>query len=554
MRKTAIIFAVVTMLAGLRIPSVMGQGELTPPGAPGKTMKTLGQVEPRIPIDVGRRIDEPGSYYLTGNLTSTVTIAVNDVSLDLMGFAINVSSGSAIDQVSPLKGVRIHNGVLSAPFGNGIDFSISEDDANGKIENLRVSDCKNFGVVVGSGFDVLNVQVQKCRYSGIGVYGNSRVRDCTVTGCNNGIHLLDTGALIENNRVFDNENNYNLTPGNKINILLCEVPESLDWPCSVKFAGTLSCSRSNGITVNAGSVTIDLDGHALIGAGSSGGSGIYQAGGVPGVTVRNGSIVGWGGVYGRGIHAGTGSRISGINVISNTVGILVSSACALNDCTAYENAESGIYASGGDCSIRNCRVYHNGGHGIFAYTGAVVSDCAAYNNGTNGIDVLYGSVITGCSAYYNDVDGIHTISGSTISDCAAYENDSDGIRADYGSVIRGCATQFNQGDGIEVDSECLVVGNICFANGEDGDGAGIHVLNSGNRIEDNNVKNSDRGIDVDAAGNIIVRNTVGGNTNNWDVVAGNACLVIKASTGGAISGDSGGAGLGSTNPNTNFTF
>ena len=29
---------------------VMGQGSLTPPGAPGETMKTLAQVEPRTPI------------------------------------------------------------------------------------------------------------------------------------------------------------------------------------------------------------------------------------------------------------------------------------------------------------------------------------------------------------------------------------------------------------------------------------------------------------------------------------------------------------------------
>ena len=48
---------------------VMGQGSLTPPGAPGETMKALAQVEPRTPISsLPYTISESGSYYVTGNL------------------------------------------------------------------------------------------------------------------------------------------------------------------------------------------------------------------------------------------------------------------------------------------------------------------------------------------------------------------------------------------------------------------------------------------------------------------------------------------------------
>ena len=55
---------------------VMGQGSLTPPGAPGETMHTLEEVyertDPRTPISsLPYTISEPGSYYVAGKLGST---------------------------------------------------------------------------------------------------------------------------------------------------------------------------------------------------------------------------------------------------------------------------------------------------------------------------------------------------------------------------------------------------------------------------------------------------------------------------------------------------
>ena len=97
--------------------------------------------------------------------------------------------------------------------------------------------------------------------------------------------------------------------------------------------------------------------------------------------------------------------------------------------------------------------------------------------------------------------------------------------------------------------------NICDNNGNAGDGAGIHVTGADTRIDSNNVTDNDRGIDVDFAGNLIIRNCASGNTTDYEIAADNKVGVIVAAPDSvAISGTTGGAGVGSSNPWSNISF
>src|SRR3954471_11169771 len=95
---TKLSYASVAML-GFAV-SALGQGSLTPPGAPAPNGRTLTQVEPRTDISTlpgtataVYSITVPGSYYLTSNLAGaaskdTIVVTTTGVTIDLNGFSL----------------------------------------------------------------------------------------------------------------------------------------------------------------------------------------------------------------------------------------------------------------------------------------------------------------------------------------------------------------------------------------------------------------------------------------------------------------------------------
>lgn len=168
---------------------ISAQGSLTPPGVPAATMKTLAQIEPRVPISsVPFTISVPGAYYVTTNLTVTVsngiTIATNGVTLDLGGWTISSTVASAkgcgILINDGLSDITIQNGhirggvtnngsgVYNGPgFASGIFFP-TVPSRNVLVSRISVSGCLLYGIVLNIGDSTV---VESCTARTIGSYG-----------------------------------------------------------------------------------------------------------------------------------------------------------------------------------------------------------------------------------------------------------------------------------------------------------------------------------------------------------------------------------------------
>jgi len=235
-KRTKVVVSVLVALV-LVLSGTIYAGSLEPSAPPGPTMKTLDEVEPRIPIhasDLPLTITEPNSYYLVEDVYFTdagnhaITIECNDVTIDLMGYTLKGPDSGTKSGVymNGCANVEIRNGTIR-------DFSwtaIYENGSSGsshRVINIRalsngdgiilsgnghmVKDCTaaengNYGINVGSSSTVTG---NTCYDNGsIGIYANSS--GCTVTGntcCDNGTYGIQiiSGNTVIGNTVYSND-------------------------------------------------------------------------------------------------------------------------------------------------------------------------------------------------------------------------------------------------------------------------------------------------------------------------------------------------------------
>jgi parallel beta-helix repeat protein len=294
-------------------------------------------------------------------------------------------------------------------------------------------------------------------------------------------------------------------------------------------------SNKNGIEIITNNVTLDLNGFVLRGAGGNS-SGIYAPAWRTNITVRNGTVTGWG-------YMGVWCYVRNMVVervdasFNGQTGIELSGGM-VRDCNCHNNGSYGIYSFefSNASRISGCIAQSNIVNGIFAGTGTI-SDCTAVNNGGNGFYAI-SAVVSGCTALNNGYYGIIIDPGS-VTGCISSGNTNSGILSFDNSTIKNCTVSYNASHGIEIGNGCQVLDCTSVNNASDG----IHASGAGNRIDGNHVTgNSSRGIRLSSANSsIVVRNTATNNAAGDFPVAGSNIGPIQSPAT-------------STSPWANFSF
>jgi len=200
-RTTIIAAAALTLTAA----GLLFAGPLDPPAGPvTSTYKTLQEVEPRIAISATNtpgdanslfKITQPGSYYLTGNITGVVgrhgvEIAASGVTLDLMGFdLVGIPGMGAFDGVSATVGsltnITIRNGSVRGWGDEGVDLGTNVAD-NPAVIDVRASGNTGTGITIGNGGTITGCTAFDNTGNGISAGFGS-----TITGCSASFNIAN---------------------------------------------------------------------------------------------------------------------------------------------------------------------------------------------------------------------------------------------------------------------------------------------------------------------------------------------------------------------------
>lgn len=252
-------------------------GPLLPPVGPvAPTHKTLTEVEPRIPIGPETTpgstaatfvIDQPGSYYLVGNLTGEtgkngINVLASNVTIDLRGFALNGVAGSvsAINAIG-VNGVRVYNGRISGWRSVGVRLG-----AGCHAEDLSIEQTTLEGIVTLDSCIVSRCIVRNAGSHGYNIGFGAVITHCIATECaGDGFIVAASSAVVASVSTSNEGNGFDLAGASTISRCTATFnglhgftvfgPSNISH-CEASFNG-LSTSTGAGILLNASDNRID---------------------------------------------------------------------------------------------------------------------------------------------------------------------------------------------------------------------------------------------------------------------------------------------------------
>ena len=208
---------------------------------------------------------------------------------------------------------------------------------------------------------------------------------------------------------------------------------------SIVAGNDLNCSSGHGLLVGANAITINLNGHTLTGCGSCG-TGIGNFNSHSGVTIENGSVVGW---HDNDVFTnGATNRVIGIHASKAGLSGLVATGAGstISGSVVFQNTSSGIVAGSANVHVTSNVARENATGISITGSGAVVQTNQSENNTALGIyDNGTATTITGNVTNGNGGDGINSApdATSTVGTNTANYNGSYGIEASPGGKDGG---------------------------------------------------------------------------------------------------------------------
>ncbi len=293
---------------------------------------------------------------------------------------------------------------------------------------------------------------------------------------------------------------------------------------------------SNGITIAASDVTLDLNGFSLAGAPGSL-SGIAVSGKRINVIIKNGVVREWGqsGIQGLsasnaavqsvqayrcgvdGLQVGTGWTLFECEASDNgRDGISAQDISLLTQCLARNNARYGIVA-GDYCLLESCSARENASVGIkFGQVGGAVQ-AVSRGNGSSGIEPGAGSLISDATVHQNATNGVNLFMGGVkVQRLTAYGNAGFGLYSVAPSTfVEDSAFRANTNGGIRLSSMSFALNNHVDSSVL---GPGIEVTGTATRVEANHATFNQIGFSISGTNHVIVKNTAYRNaTTNYIV-------------------------------------